>query len=71
MKNPMDMTSNDIICIGQFDADELTYIEETPKVKAMVEQGRIGLNFIEYDCGSVWVKLGDKKAFKLASQIVM
>lgn len=55
--------------IGEFDADELRIMASSSQWKEMVRSGRIGLQFDSRDKGTIWVKEGDGKAFKVASTI--
>jgi len=65
----MDIARNDIVTIGQFDADELKCLREDKIALKLIESGRIGLNYVSRDKGTILITIGDKKAFKIASEI--
>jgi len=70
IKNKMDLAKSDITRLGQFDADDLQYIQFALDVKKMIDDGRIGIQYSGHDCGNLWVTLGDEKAFEIASKII-
>jgi len=60
---------DDMINIGQYDADQLREMDEDPKVQEMIKTKRIFLDASGgYDKGCIWVKDGDGEAYKLGCE---
>jgi len=57
----------DMINIGQYDADQLKEMKSDEKCQEMIKAGRILLDG-EFDKGCIWVKAVDGEAYEKACQ---
>jgi len=57
----------DMVNIGQYDADQLKEMKSDEKCQGMIKVGRILLDG-EFDSGCIWAKDGDGEAYEMACQ---